>query len=158
MMTESTAIALLVLSIVTLLWAVIGLIKPKLAKFPNRLASVGVWAVSFGMLVFSVALISEPPDMPNAEVDSVALISEPSNAEVDAALPRSPDRVVLVAFYEATNGANWADSENWLTDASLSSWHGVNIDPSGRVTELDLSGNDLHGEIPPELGTLTHLR
>ena len=31
----------------------------------------------------------------------------------------SPDREILVALYNATDGPNWIDSDNWLTDAPL---------------------------------------
>ena len=67
------------------------------------------------------------------------------------------DREALVALYEATDGDNWVNSENWLTDASLGSWYGVTIDDRGRVIELDLSHNGLSGTIPPELGDLIKL-
>ena len=67
------------------------------------------------------------------------------------------DRDILVALYEATDGPNWADAENWLTDAPLGDWHGVETDGRGRVTELSLHRNDLTGPIPPELGDLSSL-
>ena len=68
------------------------------------------------------------------------------------------DREVLVALYEATDGANWINSRNWLTDAPLGDWYGVDTDASGRVVALDLFGNNLAGPIPPELGNLASLR
>lgn len=58
---------------------------------------------------------------------------------------------------EATYGANWRDSTNWLTDRPLGEC-GVRTDGSGRVTELHLPVNDLAGSLPPELGTLAGLR
>ena len=67
------------------------------------------------------------------------------------------DRDILVALYAATDGPNWKDAENWLTDAPLADWHGVDTDDQGRVTELHLSFNDLAGSIPHELGMLTSL-
>ena len=72
-----------------------------------------------------------------------------------AAMP--PDRATLVSLYNATGGANWTNSANWLTDKPLDTWHGVTTDASGRVTELDLSENGLTGPIPPQLGSLTSL-
>ena len=36
-----------------------------------------------------------------------------------------PAREALVALYNATGGPNWANSENWLTDAPLHDWYGV---------------------------------
>ncbi|MDE2758531.1 MAG: leucine-rich repeat domain-containing protein, partial [Acidobacteriota bacterium] len=81
------------------------------------------------------------------------------------------DREALEALYEATDGANWVNSDNWLTDAPLGEWHGVEIDSQGRVIGLRMAewvdtedggqrkvGNGLTGSIPPELGSLTHLR
>ena len=67
------------------------------------------------------------------------------------------DRAALVALYEATDGPNWTNSENWLTDAPLAQWHGVRVDREGRVTRLELPGNRLTGPIPPELGGLASL-
>ena len=68
------------------------------------------------------------------------------------------DREVLVAFYESTDGPNWINSRNWLTDAPLREWYGVDADAAGRVFELSLFANNLAGAIPPELGDLTTLK
>ena len=67
------------------------------------------------------------------------------------------DREVLVALYNATDGANWTDNTNWLSTAPLGEWHGVTVDESGRVTELHLSAKQLSGTIPAELGQLSSL-
>ena len=69
----------------------------------------------------------------------------------------NPDRAVLVALYEATDGPNWVNNENWLTDAPLWDWYGVDTDVSGRVVRLDLCYNDLSGQIPSRLGHLGSL-
>ena len=68
------------------------------------------------------------------------------------------DRDVLVALYNAADGPNWKNNTNWLSYKPLNEWHGVTTDSGGRVTELDLHDNRLIGEIPPELGQLSHLR
>ena len=79
------------------------------------------------------------------------------------------DRLALVALYEATDGPNWVNNDNWLTDAPLGDWYGVDVDASGRVVRLALGGvfdretyrymlHGLKGPIPPELGNLTELR
>ena len=67
------------------------------------------------------------------------------------------DREALVALYNSTDGENWDDSENWLSDAPLSEWGGVYTDDDGRVTWLELNYNRLIGEIPAELGSLSNL-
>ena len=61
------------------------------------------------------------------------------------------DREALVTLYNTTNG------DNWLSDAPIGEWDGVNTDGEGRVTELRLRDNALSGEIPPELGNLSNL-
>ena len=68
------------------------------------------------------------------------------------------DRAVLVSFYNATDGANWNNNNNWDTDLPLSRWNGIATDRRGRVTGLSLQGNRLRGEIPPELGNLSYLK
>ena len=73
------------------------------------------------------------------------------------AAPANTDREVLVALYNATDGANWTNSTNWLSDKPPGEWHGVTTNSNGRVIELDLYGNQLSGSIPSELGNLANL-
>ncbi len=68
-----------------------------------------------------------------------------------------PERIALEALYHATNGSNWNRDENWLSDAPLADWFGVDTDESGRVVSLKLSGNGLSGRIPSELAQLSSL-
>ena len=67
------------------------------------------------------------------------------------------DREILEMLHDATGGRDWIDSRNWLTDAPLGEWRGVEVDDQGRVVELRLWDNGLAGPIPPEFGELTHL-
>ena len=67
------------------------------------------------------------------------------------------DRAALVALYNATGGPNWERDSNWLSEVPISEWEGVTTDDNGRITGLRLSGNQLSGEIPPELGNLNNL-
>ena len=71
--------------------------------------------------------------------------------------PPLSDRELLTALYEATDGPNWRDNTNWLTDKPLGEWYGVDTDADGRVWSLLLHENELAGLIPPELGDLTNL-
>ena len=70
----------------------------------------------------------------------------------------STDRTALEALYEATDGANWANNSNWVTDGPMRGWHGVVTGSDGRVTELKLEANNLTGEIPAEIGNLSELK
>ena len=80
----------------------------------------------------------------------------------------NPDRAALEALYHATDGPNWVNNDNWLTDAPLGDWYGVDADTSGRVVRLDLDGrwdsdareyipHGLSGPVPSELGNLANL-
>ena len=72
-------------------------------------------------------------------------------------VPDAPeDRAALVALYEATDGADWRRSDNWLTEASIATWYGVTTDEQGRVTRLFLQNNGLSGPLP-DLSALTSL-
>ena len=77
---------------------------------------------------------------------------------LEMATPPSSDRDVLMALYNATDGPNWANKTNWLSDRPLGEWHGVPTDANGRVTELNLNQNELSGVIPAELGSLANLQ
>ena len=68
------------------------------------------------------------------------------------------DRAALIALYNATGGPNWEGNNNWLSDVPISEWSGVTTGDNGRVTGLNLGGNQLSGEIPPELGNLANLK
>ena len=69
----------------------------------------------------------------------------------------SEERAALVALYKATNGADWTNTTNWLSDAPIGDWHGVTADADGRVTQLNLANNRLSGSIPPALRNLDNL-
>ena len=88
------------------------------------------------------------------------LVSTPLSVllpEIDAAAGVAADRAVLVAFYNATGGANWRDSTNWLSDEPIEDWYGVSTDAAGRVTTLSFRDEGLSGGIPSELGDLSNL-
>ena len=68
------------------------------------------------------------------------------------------DRAALVALYDSTDGENWRNKFNWLSDtAPIKDWSGVSIDGDGCVVVLYLDNNNLVGRIPPELGRLAKL-
>ena len=125
-----------------------------------------------GHTVHGVSFSWESSDNAVATVDTTGLVAGVSEgaAIVTAKVERGqgtsmitvgphPDRAALVALYEATDGQRWATSfsSNWLTDAPLGEWHGVNTDDFGRVIGLRLFEIGLTGTIPPELGNLTNL-
>ena len=93
--------------------------------------------------------------VPGEDADTEAPAPEATD-RVRAPAPGSlaTDREILVTLYNALDGPNWEDSGNWLSDAPLGEWSGVQI-VNGRVTYLQIggsgSGQELSGEIPLEL-------
>lgn len=81
----------------------------------------------------------------------------------------SRQRAALEALYHATDGDHWTHNDGWLTDAPLCEWYGVQINANHSahatddthddeyVTGFYLSGNNLKGSLPPELGDLSLL-
>ena len=69
------------------------------------------------------------------------------------------DSLALVALFNATDGENWTNKDNWLSDRPIREWHGVGFCWSlQRVTGLWLWSNNLTGVIPSEIGQLTQLQ
>ncbi len=68
------------------------------------------------------------------------------------------EREVLRSFYFATGGPAWVNDDNWLTNAPLGDWHGLETDYQGRVVSILLSHNGLRGSVPWELARLEALQ
>ena len=123
----------------------------------------GLWGRCVGHAESShrCRLLLRPGGVGEATVTVTA--SDPDSLEAQAVFavavtPRPWERAALVALYEATDGPNWTNNENWLTDAPLGEWHGVDLHFDTSVDALNLSDNNLTGPIPPELGSLFRLR
>lgn len=78
---------------------------------------------------------------------------------VNTALANVPAvyREALVALYNSTNGANWINNANWLVgDPCANNWYGIECYASNGMV-IRLSGNNLVGNIPPEIGNINGL-
>ena len=80
-----------------------------------------------------------------------------STAAVGVGADCAGHRDALVALYNTTNGDNWREKDNWLSDHPVDTWFGITADSDGCVTQLVLERNYLIGGIPPELGNLASL-
>ena len=132
----------------------------------HRRATTAAWHTrARGAVILAVVVVAACDESVVAPPAAVVAASPPSALRSPA--PAS-DHDILIALYETTDGPNWLNSDNWLTDAPLGEWYGVDTDASGRVVRLDLAGmwdsensqwirHGLSGAIPAELGGLANL-
>ena len=105
----------------------------------------------------SVATVSDSGFVRGATEGATRITATAETAEGDATVTVfHPDRRELEALYRATDGPDWNNNDNWMTDAPLGEWYGVEME-AGDVTGLDLRENRLSGSIPPALGRLSEL-
>ena len=83
-----------------------------------------------------------------ANIDSVKI--------EDVSLTLAKEREALIAIYNALDGDNWTNNENWCSDKPVSEWYGVYTDENGFVIQLELY--ESNGQIPNELFVLTYLK
>ena len=112
---------------------------------------------SVSVLGSTVTVLAEQPG--EAMITVTARDPAGLSASLDFAVTVEPfsDREILTLLHEATGGANWYGDENWLSDAPLEEWFGVEVDDQGRVIRLQLYRNNLVGPLPPELAGLERL-
>ncbi|MBX9806337.1 MAG: Two component regulator three Y domain protein, partial [Flavobacteriaceae bacterium] len=65
------------------------------------------------------------------------------------------EKNALIKLYNATNGANW--TSKWNLNSPVSSWYGVTLNDD-KVISIQLSNNNLVGELPAEISDLIYLK
>ncbi len=65
------------------------------------------------------------------------------------------EKDALIALYNATDGPNWTNT--WDLNADVSTWHGVTLNSTGNVIDLNLFDNNLKGTIPSQIGDFSKL-
>ena len=66
------------------------------------------------------------------------------------------ERDALISIYNATNGPNWEDTENWATSTPVHTWSGVST-TGNRVTKLVMQSTNPVGVLPETIGNLVNL-
>ena len=77
--------------------------------------------------------------------------------EANASVQLQVEREALISIYNALDGDNWINNENWCSDKPVGEWFGVVVNENGFVRLLQLEGNNLHGSLSPEIGNLRYL-
>lgn len=100
----------------------------------------------------------------NDEIEKKAMlvvVSDEDNKKSDTLTviqPINKERIALLKIYEALNGDNWSNKENWCSNKPVREWEGVYADGDMGVYRLWLSRDAfIEGEIPECIGDLTYL-
>ena len=71
------------------------------------------------------------------------------------------DRLALISLYNSTNGNEWTNKTGWIVPGSTGDnpcgWYGITCSDN-RVTSIDMQNNNIHGNLPGQLGTITSLK
>ena len=129
-----------------------------IAFYTNRDGNYEIYAVDRdGSGVTRLTDHPEDDEYPSWSPTTGNIVPEPTPTPTN-------DRAALVALYNTTNGANWNNNTNWLTDRPLGEWHGITTGDNGRVVRIRFGcwvghpENNLSGTIPRELGNLSDLQ
>jgi len=66
------------------------------------------------------------------------------------------DSLRLVSLYNSTDGSNWINNTNWLSELPVSKWYGITVTDSS-ITSIKLPRNNLSGQLPEEIGQMLDL-
>ena len=81
-------------------------------------------------------------------------ISQEPNLDYQLAL----EREALIAIYNALDGDNWTNNDNWCSDKPVSEWYGVGVNELGYINSLVFpESNGVKGAVPEDIGSLIYL-
>ena len=67
------------------------------------------------------------------------------------------EREALIAIYNALDGDNWTNNENWCSDKPVGEWYGIYTHEDGTIRNFNLENNCLTGDVPNDLLKLKNL-
>ncbi|PNX59320.1 kinase-like protein, partial [Trifolium pratense] len=75
------------------------------------------------------------------------------------ALGNQTDHLALLKFKESISNDPNGALDSWNSSIHFCNWHGITCSlKHQRVTEMNISGHDLHGSLSPYVGNLSFLR
>jgi len=81
--------------------------------------------------------------------------SKSESEKIPEGAVNSKDSLFLISFYKKMGGKNW--TYKWILNQKVSRWKGVTVE-SGFVIAIELSKNNLVGEIPSDINELRNLK
>ena len=96
-------------------------------------------------------LVKQWVDQAEAAIERISHIPQPR-------VTNPGDIEAVVALYNTTDGPNWGNSSGWMKgDPCQDQWYGLHC-INGRIVEINLSNNQLSGQIPLNITLATQLR
>lgn len=94
----------------------------------------------------------------NNLTESVTVIQSLEDSIVKEILKN--EREALIAIYNALDGENWTNNENWCSDKPVQEWYGVIVNNEGFIESLRIMGDGYNvvGSIPKAIGNLTKMK
>ncbi len=104
----------------------------------------------------SKRVVIERGKMLSYTLNTDELSLDPVNPVNDGSIS-AEEKEALIAIYNAMDGPNWKNSENWCSDREVDSWFNVSVE-DGHVTNIAFYWNDLKGTFPEEIKNLKWLK
>lgn len=96
-------------------------------------------------------------DVTIEQEDGTVLLSYRIEQQTNKEYQLAVEREALIAIYNALDGDNWTNNENWCSDKPVGDWENVHTDSDGYVVSLELYFIGATGDIPTQIGDLTNL-
>ena len=113
-------------------------------------------AIAVGALTLAGPVVAES-EVSGGSGDVCSSPGPVAHASDEAPAPSIAAVAALAALYVTTDGDNWTDNNNWMSDRPLDQWYGVTTNAEGRVSEIALGDNGLTGSIPRHLANISTL-
>lgn len=95
---------------------------------------------------YAMMAISESVTLEAGQIKNIGVIGDLDFKE-DHRMQLDRQKDALYHIYSRCNGDQWADNTNWCSDAPLEEWYGIEVNEMGYVTSIDLSSNNLTGDL-----------
>ncbi|MFC1661301.1 putative Ig domain-containing protein, partial [Gemmatimonadota bacterium] len=134
-----------------LIWSIVtGAVPPGLSFASN--GSITGYPTTVGLSNFTVRVQSGDGQIADA---ALSINVTTFNCSAQSQIPLAECQA-LVALHSSTNGTSWTNDTGWLANDTPCGWFGVGCS-GGSVSAIALSGNNLTGGMPSQLGNLTGL-
>lgn len=96
-------------------------------------------------------------DISSCEPRNQALVWVSSGNDTKLTDAERAQKFALATAFASLGGGQWKNNTKWLETDDVCTWYGVNC-TDAKVTQLELSGNELVGTLPSELSILDKLQ